>query len=209
MSVTNELDGSKTIPVNIFKDLFLLRYLFCDISYDAPGEVVFSSEKGSYRGSEVTLLQSRSGYNVLSKDGLAQLIVALGPLSHVMVQFIKRDYETPLEMYQALARALASGRLPKRKEDEDMFVVDLLLTPVIERMQSAETWDPEKLVNGILKVIHSFSNQSAFKTYKSMYRDKLLSLSSSFSPYRKDFLQFELNQDDLRGSMFQLLMFFS
>ena len=117
MPVTRESNGSFTYPVNMYKDLYLLRYLFCDLSYDEPGPSVFCSEKGIERGTELTLLQSRSGFNISTVEGLVQLMAEIRaasnrPPSAGVLQFQKREYQTPLEMFQTLAVITVMGRLP-------------------------------------------------------------------------------------------------
>jgi hypothetical protein len=202
----------KTLQVNLYKDTFLIKYIVPFIVFDSPGDVVFCSEHMGFKGDLLTFKQSRSGYNVSSKEGLEQILLQMsedGQLAYWWPFFKKREYETVGEMFRVFSYYRLVGGFPPDERGEDEFVVDLLLLPRAERIEHAMSKDPARLLNTIVKVMYSFLIPEAYKSYKPKYRDKLRTLSSAFSPYRKEFLKFEIDTENIEDSMFQLLLLFS
>jgi len=211
MPVAIEPDGSKLLPVNVYKDQHLLRYLVTDLAFDTPGEVVFCSEGRTFRGTVLTFLQSRSGLNLLSKAGFLQYLTDLELNKGLLwAQLSRREFGTVEELFRAYAIGRVLGYLPKEAEDDDLWAVDLLLQPQVERLATALSWEPSRIINGVLKVIETFSDPAAVASYKSKrYKEKLARLSSAFLPHRATFHRFEIDEDHLEESAYQLLLLFS
>lgn len=211
MPIQIDYDGRKLLPVNVYTDLHLLRFLHPDMAIDSDGTVVFATEGSPYRGSELTLLQSKAGLNLYSKNGVIQYLTDLGLNRGIFWgQLNRREWEDIPELFKALSIGRVLGYLPKIQETELEATADLLLLPRVERISVALTWEPERIVRGVFKVISTFSDRSAFGNYKSVtYKKKLLQLSSSFVPYQKEFASFELDTEFLQDSAIQLVLFFA
>lgn len=211
MAVYVESDGSRTVPVNAYSNLYRFRFIAPGIVFDAPGEVVFCSEGLTWRGTQLTFIQSRSGMNLYAKSGLVQLLVELGVGRGVWFgQLQKREYEDVDKMYKDFAMMRVLGHLPKEEFEEDERTADLLLLPMADRLAAAVDWEPEKIIFGTLKIIRAFTDLSIFGSYKSQrYRDKLLTLKSAFLPAKKDFHLYEIDMENLFDSAMKLVMMFS
>jgi hypothetical protein len=211
VTACTEPDGSLTIPVNLYSGPLLLRFLVPGLAYDAPGDEVFASEKCQLRGTDLTFRQTPFGYNAESKEGLEQMVKVMreGTLPIWWLNFKKKDYSTTEEMYRALSFYKVTRRGPLAPEDDDEFVVDLLMLPVNERLGRASSWDPDRLILRIIKIIRTFVAKEAYVSYKDTYKTKLLTVMAAFQPHRKEFLKFEIDPQAKEDSMYQLLMFFS
>jgi hypothetical protein len=208
MSVTNELDGSVTVQVNLYSDKFLIRFIIPNISFDAPGRAVFASEGCSERGTVLTFRQNRSGYNMESKDGVLQCLSALGISDTKYRQIARLGVQDIKALYRSIAFLAIMPRVPSTVVNEDLFIADLLLAPVLERLEVARTMDPEYLVYRILKIVHSLLAPSTMVSYKDRYRTKLLELEAKFRSHRGEFRKLEIDGNNQEDLMYQLLMCF-
>lgn len=209
MSAYNEPDGSLTVPVNAYKDIHLLKFIVPGLVYDRPGLHVFVPEKGSERGKVLTFLQSKSGYNIFSVEGLGQVLSLLDLQGTWWVKFLKKDYASPEEMLRTFAFYRVLDAAPPTAVEEDEFVADLLLLPPVERVARARLRDPGRLLYSTVKVMHSFLNRASYATYKPRYREKLLTLASRFAPNKKALLQLDLDFEDPETSLYLLLLQFT
>lgn len=211
MVFERESDGTVVVPVNMYTDVPLMRFLVPDLVIDAPGDRVFATGKSKFRGRQLTFQQSQSGYNMSSVEGVRQVLLAAygGELPAWWAKFAGGEYVTQEAMFRQLAIFRVMRRAVKEDTHEDEFFADVLLMPMMDRLQKARTMDPALAVFRTVKIIRSFLTKEAFATYKPRYREKLLALSSKFYPFRKDFMAFEIDTDAIEDSMYLLLYMFS
>lgn len=208
MSVTNELDGSVTVPVNLYSEKYLLKFVIPDLAYDSQGRAVFASEGCSESGSVLTFRQNRSGYNMESKEGVLLCLSALGITDAKYRQIARLDVTDLPSLYKSISFLNVMPRVPPMVANEDLFIVDLLLSPVLERLDTARTIDPEYLIYRTMKIIHSFLAPSTMVSYKDRYRAKLLELEARFRSHRGEFKKLEVDGGDPQDTVYQLLMCF-
>lgn len=212
-------DGAIFQKINMYKDPHLIKFIFPGIVFDEPGSVVFCSEGKSFQGDVLTLKQDRAGLNVYSHEGLIRLleVTHLFEGTALLKKFSDMDFfyrkgevfETDvLAMFKTVPLLRFTGMVPRQEEEKDS-VADLLLTPLPQRLRLVEDYDPERTIYGILRVISTFFDQAKFSSYKPQYRQKMLALSSRFAPKRDEFMRYMVDHNDLRGSMYDLLFFFS
>jgi len=208
MSVVIETDGSTTINVNMYSEVHLLRFLVPGLTMDSVGPRSFCSEKGSVRGTVLTLLQSRSGFNMVSKEGVAQFLRAMGVGAPIVDRVVRCESDDLYSLYTLVAKLYLMPRVPKSDEDADYFLADVMLRPPLERLAFAENHDPAHLMGRVLGLTRSFLSPAAVATYKPRYRSKLLEVEARFRPHRKEFLKFEIDKDHQEASLHQLLLMF-
>jgi len=207
MSVAIETNGSTTVGVNLYTDVHLLRFLVPGLAMDAVGTRSFCSE-GTVRGTVLTLIQSRSGYNMVAREGLVQFLKAMGVGKAITDRVERAETDDLYSLYTMVAKLYLMPRVPKDEEGEDYFLADVMLRPPLERLAFAAGHDPSHLLGRILGLIRSFMSPAAVATYKPRYRSKLLEVEARFRPSRKEFLRFEIDREHPADSLHQLLLMF-
>jgi hypothetical protein len=196
------------IPLNIYEDIFVLRFLIPSLAYDEPGNIVFCSEGADFEGTSLTFKQSRSGYNLQSKEGILAFLSKL-EVTPAVFRFASR-YESPdlLGMWKSLPLIRALGRLPGDGDDQDSFLADLMLLPCLDRLNAVMDLPPDVLLRRLLRLIHSFLSTPSLGSYKDRYRTKLLALDSKFRPSRREFGKLDLSPESYEDTSMLLTMMF-
>lgn len=190
--------GSKPLVIFIFKknNYNQLRFLWPDLQFyteDAPAfgkrvfvesEFLYNRIKNLLNRADLILVQSVSGYNVDTQNGLSMLLEASGYLTGSKLERFRKKTDWPSKeivyaMYKSANMLAIANKLPSFDESEP-FILDLLEMPYEQRLVLIEDIGYEVVISRILTMLTKFFDKSKV-SYKEFTMARIARVLAAFN----------------------------
>ena len=171
--------------VNIPKErAFHLKKVLPDLRFWGYGAQVFSFSDDHREGDELTIKQSRSGFDIGSPIGLANFLKEAGIFTAGRAENLSKKTFVSYELLFHQAAVIAvRGSTSQPEEEEDRFVLALLKEDFLDRVIRAEELGYERVLRVTLAAIEKKFHEPTFMALSKAQKEYYTKLTA---PFRKE-----------------------
>lgn len=130
------------------------------------------------------MVQSRSGYEANSPQGLGNFLVEVGVFSQGKADLLsKQEFRSIEDLFSQAAKFITLGRASAEKKVEDRFVLSILELPFVDRCLAAQ----EMGYNTVMRILlSSLDKRYNSLTFMSLTQTQKAYYIKTFTRFRQD-----------------------